>query len=300
MVKVLTIVGPTGVGKTEVAFHLALRHNLEIISADSRQIYQYMDIGTAKPTKEMQEQVNFHLLDIVTPEKIFNAADFGRKARELMAKLSTAGKRFIICGGSGLYIRAIFSPFAKIPKINPKIRERWQGKDLDSLYQELKTIDPLAANRIHPRDRQRIIRALEVYYQTKRPLSSFWAKETEKSPYQPFYLGLTLPRAILHQRIEERFDQMVREGFVEEAKRLLDLGYQENLYPFNALGYQEMMKYCKGEMTLKEAVAIGKKKTKEYAKRQLTWFKREPVYWLENYDPEETVKKIEEIFPFGK
>lgn len=300
MVKVLTIVGPTGVGKTEVAFRLARRNNLEIISADSRQIYQYMDIGTAKPTKEMREKVNFHLLDIITPEEIFNASHFGQRARELMDKLSAGGKRFIVCGGSGLYLRAIFSPLVQIPKIDPKIREKWRGKELDSLYQELKLIDPISANRIHPRDRQRIIRALEVYDQTKRPLSSFLAEGIGESRYQPFYLGLTLPRAILHQRIEERFDQMVREGFIEEAKRLLDLGYHENLYPFNALGYQEMMKYCKGEMTLADAVAIGKKKTKEYAKRQITWFKRENVLWLENYDPEETVKKIEEIFPFGK
>ncbi len=295
--KVLTIVGPTGVGKTEVAFLLAQRNNLEIISADSRQIYKYMDIGTAKPTKEMRERVKFHLLDIIPPDEIFNAQEFAKRAIRIMDRLSKKGKRFIISGGSGLYIRAIFRPLAPIPKVSLRQRDRLKGRDLESLYLELKGVDPISAARIHPSDRQRIMRALEVFYQTKKPFSSFLEKKGKESRYQPFYVGLTLPREILHKRIEERFEWMLKEGFVKEASKLLAMGYDENLYAFNALGYKEMMQYLKGEITLEEAVARGKKKTKEYAKRQLTWFKREDCYWIENTDPMKTVVEIERIFP---
>ncbi|MEO0101771.1 MAG: tRNA (adenosine(37)-N6)-dimethylallyltransferase MiaA [candidate division WOR-3 bacterium] len=298
--KVLTIVGPTAVGKTEVSFLLALRHNLEIISADSRQVYQFLDIGTAKPPKEMRERVKFHLLDIVSPDKVLSAGDFALRAREVMDRLSQEGKRFLICGGSGLYIRAIFKPLAKIPKIDPKIREELQGKSLELLYQELEKVDPTAAQRIHPQDRQRIIRALEVFFQTKRPLSFFWSGKEGECPYQPFYIGLFLPKKILYRRIEERLARMMQEGFLEEVRRLLDLGYDENLYPFNAFGYKELMRYLKGKLTLEEALRIIKKKTKDYAKRQLTWFKRERIYWLDNSDPERTVKEIEELFPLGE
>ncbi len=298
--KVLTLVGPTGVGKTEVGFLLAKRNNLEIISADSRQIYQYMDIGTAKPSPALRREVKFHLLDLIPPNQIFNAQEFAVRAWAIMERLNSEGKRFIIVGGSGLYIRAVFSPLTPFPKINPEWRERLNGKELSLLYEELKMIDPVSAARIHPHDRQRIVRALEVYYSTKRPISSFLKEEKEpKTRFQGFYIGLTLPRPILYQRLEERFDKMVKEGFVEEVKRLLSLGFNENLYAFNALGYKEMMRYCKGEITLEEAVRIGKAKTKEYAKRQLTWFRKEDVYWIENLDPMKTVTEIEKIFPLS-
>lgn len=295
-IKILTIVGPTGVGKTEVASLLAQRNRLHIISADSRQIYKYMDIGTAKPTKEMQKKVKFHLLDIIPPDKIFNAQEFAKMAIRIMDKLFQEGKKFIVVGGSGLYIRAIFQPLAPIPKVLPMLREELKKRDLASLYEELKRLDPISAQRISPHDKQRIVRALEVSHQTKRPFSSFWQK-TEETRYEPFYVGLTLSREVLHKRIAARFERFLKEGFVEEVKRLLAMGYDENLYSFNALGYKEMMQYVKGEITLEEAVRIGVKKTKEYAKRQMTWFRKEDVHWIENLNPMETVAEIERIFP---
>jgi tRNA dimethylallyltransferase len=299
-VKVLTIVGPTGVGKTEVSFLLAKRHNLEIISADSRQIYQGMDIGTAKPSKEMQKEVRFHLIDIIPPDKVFNAQDFALRAQKIMDRLSGEGKGFLICGGSGLYIKAIFNPLARIPRVSPEIRAELKKRNLTDLYSELTLCDPVAAQKIHPRDRQRIIRALEVFYQTKRPLSSFFQEKGEEPAYEPFYIGLYLPRKLLYKRIEERLERMIREGFIEEVKRLLSSGYSPDLYAFNALGYKEMMRYLKGEMSLEEAIRIGKKKIKEYARRQLTWFKREVSFWLLNYETEKTVSEIERVFPFAE
>ncbi len=294
--KVLTIVGPTGVGKTEVSFRLAKRNKLEIISADARSIYQGMDIGTAKPTSKMREEVNFHLLDLITPDQVFNAQDFGKLARAVMDKLRREGKKFFVSGGSGLYLKALFKPLAELPKIDPDIREGLKGRELGSLYHELKAIDPISASKIHPRDRQRVIRALEVFYQTKRPLSSFFGRE-EVSEYEPVYVGLILPRKSLHQRIEERLERMVEGGFLKEVKRLLSLGYAEDLYAFNAFGYREMMLYLKGRLAFEEAIRQAKKKIKDYAKRQITWFKREDVYWIENYDFNETVLEIERIFP---
>uniref|UniRef100_A0A7C6EFK6 tRNA dimethylallyltransferase n=1 Tax=candidate division WOR-3 bacterium TaxID=2052148 RepID=A0A7C6EFK6_UNCW3 len=292
------LVGPTGVGKTEIAVLLAQRYNLEIISADSRQVYKYMDIGTDKPSKELQQKVKFHMIDLVCPDKLYSAADYVRDVTKVIEELSAQGKKFILVGGSGLYLRALFQPFFKAPRPIPELRAELAKKPLTELYDRLKTVDPESAQKIHPRDRQRIIRALEIYLLTGKTKSEMVKESCPIIKYVPFYIGLFIPKKLLYAKIEQRFDKMIEQGLVQEVKGLLDMGYDEDLYAFNAIGYREIFGYVKSRISLELAIAVAKKKSKAYAKRQLTWFKREPgIIWIEYNDKEEVIKKIIESFP---
>lgn len=297
-IQIPTLVGPTGIGKTEITIELAQRYNLDIISADSRQIYKYLDIGTDKPDKELRQKVKFHMIDMVEPDKLYSAADFVRDVTTVIEDLRQQNKKFILVGGSGLYLKALFQPFFRAPKTDSELRAELTKKPLTELYQQLKEVDPESAQKIHANDQQRIIRALEIYFLTGMTKSEMAKQAPTELKYVPFYIGLFLPRKILYEKIEKRFDRMVEKGLVQEVKNLMDRGFEEELYAFNAIGYREIFGFLKNRISLDFAIMIAKKKSRAYAKRQLTWFKHQPgIIWIEYKDREEVIKKIVELFP---
>lgn len=285
--KILVILGPTGVGKTKISLELADKIKGEIICADSRQIYRFMDIGTAKPKPEQRRKIIHHLIDIVDPDEKFTAADFDREAKKIIKDLISRGKSPIVVGGSGLYIRALTRGFFKGPRGNSKIREklkkiaRQKGKEY--LHMKLSDVDPEAAQRIHPNNLVRVIRALEVYELTKTPISQLQKQgEYDKREFDFTKIGLNLDRKKLYAKIEKRVDQMMNEGFLDEVKKLENLGYSKKSTPLKTLGYKELLSYLEGSLSLSEAVDLIKKNTRNYAKRQLTWFKKEEgIAWFD-------------------
>lgn len=287
MNKVLVILGPTGVGKTQVSLRLADILNGEVISLDSRQVYKYMDIGTAKPTKEEMKRVAHHLIDVVCPDEKFTAADYGKKAREAIREIIERKKQPIVVGGSGLYLRALQKGFFQGPKGDEKLRKRLRKEESElgsfHLYKKLEQVDPKAAQRIHPNDSVRVIRALEVYELTGKPITCL----QEEGAYEPFEMdfvkiGLTLDRKKLYERIDVRVDKMISDGFLEEVKGLREKGYFSELKAFKTVGYQELFSYLEGKIDFTSAVERIKLNTRRYAKRQLTWFRKEKdLNWLD-------------------
>jgi tRNA dimethylallyltransferase len=278
--KVLVILGPTGVGKTKVSLEVADKLKGEILCADSRQIYRFMDIGTAKPKPEEREKVVHHLIDVINPNERFTAANFAEEAKKIIRDLIAREKSPVVVGGTGLYIRALIRGFFKGPKGNVKIRERLkktaEEKGKEFLHRKLANIDPEAAQRIHPNNLIRVIRALEVYELTGTPLSQLQKKgEYEKKEFDFIQIGLNLNRKKLYQNIEKRVDQMMDEGLLDEVRKLKSLGYSKDLTPLKTLGYKELFSYMEGNLSLTEAVNMIKKHTRNYAKRQLTWFRKE-------------------------
>ncbi len=299
--KVLVILGPTGVGKTKISLELADKIKGEIICADSRQIYRFMDIGTAKPKPEQRGKIVHHLIDIVDPDEKFTAADFAREAKKIIKDLITWGKLPIVAGGSGLYIRALTRGFFKGPKGNSKIREKLkkmaQQKGKEYLHKKMSNVDPEAAKRIHPNNLVKVIRALEVFELTKIPISQLQKQgEYNKSEFNFIKMGLNLDRKKLYAKIENRVDQMMDEGFLDEVKKLENLGYSKKSTPLKTLGYKELFSYLEGNLSLFEAVDLIKKNTRNYAKRQLTWFKKEEdITWFD-MDKKSIVNDIIEKF----
>ncbi|NLY53226.1 MAG: tRNA (adenosine(37)-N6)-dimethylallyltransferase MiaA [Firmicutes bacterium] len=300
--KLLVIVGPTAVGKTDIAIQLALKLNGEIISADSMQIYRGMDIGTAKPTLEEQAGIPHHLIDVVDPGEPFSVADFQALARAKIDEISARGRLPILAGGTGLYVRAVIDPYNFIPaetdwKLREKLRRQAQEVGLASIYQWLSEVDPVAADRIHPNDARRIIRALEVYQTTGKPLS-FWEQQvdTDRPLYDLLMIGLNRPRQELYQRINLRVDKMVEAGLLDEARRLLAQGLDEKFIANQAIGYKEFFPYLKGQETLDEAMERLKQNTRRYAKRQLTWFRADPrIQWVQITVGRQTAEIVNDI-----
>lgn len=297
MKSVLIICGPTGVGKTEVAIEVAGRLDGEIISADSRQIYRYLDIGTAKPTAEQRERIPHHLIDIVDPEEEFTAVDYGNLARNTIREVFQREKTPIVSGGSGLYLKALTEGFFDGPPADPEIREQLERvadeKGEETLYRQLLQVDTEAAERIHPHDRKRIVRALEVFRICGKPLSLL-QQEGEYPPkeYQFTKIGLIQRREELYKRIEERVDKMIKEGLLREVKSLIERGYDRELVPLKTVGYKEMFEHLEEKYALKRAIELVKRNTRRYAKRQLTWFKKDKeIHWFEV----ETLKLIDKI-----
>jgi tRNA dimethylallyltransferase len=284
----VVILGPTAVGKTAVGLRVAEQIGGEIISADSAAVYRGMDIGTAKPTAEERARVRFHLIDVAEPDEPFTAAKFRELALEAMREIQARSKRVLIVGGTGLYLRVLLHGFSLAPPPrDPTIRKRLQQEareqGLPALYARLQQVDPQAAARIHPNDAVRIIRALEVYEMTGKPVSEWQHRADSELP--ALKLGLTMPRPLLYRRINERVDQMMAQGFLQEVQNLLSKGYNRDLPALKGLGYRHLIAYLMGEMGLEEAVALWKRDTRRFAKRQMTWFRREPgVLWLDASD----------------
>ena len=274
--RLVVVAGPTAVGKTAVSLALAEKFGGEIINADSMQIYRYMDIGTAKPTLDEQKRAVHHLIDIVHPDQDFDAAAYLRLARPVVADIDRRGLVPVVVGGTGLYLRSLVGGLFKGPGRDEAIRARLKTEaeqsGRDALHARLAMVDPTAATRIHPNDLVRVVRALEVFEITGRPISDFQAEHgLAEEPYEVLYFFLHLPREILYERINRRTSAMFDAGLPEEVRGLLDRGYSPDLKPLQSIGYKETVAYLRGRLTLSEAVRDTARNTRRYAKRQLTW-----------------------------
>lgn len=282
----LVLAGPTATGKTGLAIELARRLNGEIVSADSRQIYKGMDIGTAKPTAEQRALAPHHLLDIITPDTTYTLAEYQADAQAAIAAIHQRGRLPLLVGGTGLYIRAVVDNLA-IPEVAPQwelrreLEARAEREGAAALHAQLAAIDPASAASIDPRNLRRVIRALEVCLTTGRPFSE--QQGARPSPYRPLLLGLTCERPLLYQRADQRVDAMLAAGLIDEVRRLVAEGYAWNLPAMTSLGYSEIGAYLRGESALKEAVERLKLNTHSYIRRQYTWFRPDPrIHWLDN------------------
>ncbi|KPJ53045.1 hypothetical protein AMJ39_06165 [candidate division TA06 bacterium DG_24] len=280
------IVGPTAVGKSEVALEVAERLGAEIVSADSRQVYRYMDIGTAKPSIEDRRRVPHHMIDLVDPDVVYNAGDYGRGAAAAIEQVRAAGRVPLVVGGSGLYIRALLEGFCAGPRGDIELRERLRQEartgGTQRLHERLAEVDAGAAVRINPNDEQRIIRALEVYELTGRRLSDLQQAGGEVQGLIAVTVGLRRERSDLYRVIAERVEAMVCHGLVDEVRGLLDRGYRPDLNSMRALGYREMIRHLTGELTLEEAAKLLIKNTKALSRRQMTWFRAmSDVEWID-------------------
>lgn len=301
--KILVVLGPTAVGKTELSLNLAQKLEGEIISADSMQVYKGMDIGTAKASQRQQQLVPHHLIDVVEPNKSFNVADYVKLAEDVLEDLKNSDTNPVVTGGTGLYIDALMDGFLfPDSSADQELRQKLNKKAEENpelLFEELQQVDPEAATKLHPNDLRRVIRALEVFYRTGEPISLLQRKkELEIRPYEPVYIGLNRDRTELYSRVNRRVDQMVEEGLVEEVSALLKM-YPDQPTALQALGYKEIVWYLRGEKTLSEALEILKRDTRRYAKRQLSWFNRNKrIYWfdLSEIDDQQAEKQILEIW----
>lgn len=296
----IIIAGPTAVGKTSVSIEVAKNINGEIISADSMQIYKYMDIGTAKISKTEMNGIEHYLIDEIYPDDSFSVSDFQSKATEYIALIRDRGKLPIVVGGTGLYINSLvydldFTQAISNWELRSKYIEKAKQYGNQCIYEELKKLDIESANRIHINDTKRIIRALEIYHETGKPMSYFYKdfrKDNDK--YNIIFIGLTMDRGKLYERINRRVDIMIESGLIEEVKKLLNMGYSENLASMQGLGYKEIIQYLKGNYSLDESVEILKRDSRRYAKRQLTWFRRDKnIEWINIHDFDNSNKLID-------
>ena len=282
----ICILGPTAVGKTEISIRLAQHLNAEIVSLDSRQIYRHMDIGTAKPTPQQRQAARHHLIDCVGVDGPFSVADHQRLADAAIGDINRREKQPLIVGGAGLYFRALIDGLFEGPGADAAIRARLKREAEESgtavLHERLHRRDPEAADRIHPNNLVRVIRALEVYELTGQPISSLqrqWKRSAPRYPFRAF--GLKMPRDLLYYRIETRVDQMIESGLIEEVKKLLGGGYPRDCIAMQSFGYKEIIDYLDGQRMLDEAIVLLKQNTRRFAKRQLTWFRNDPrIEWI--------------------
>jgi tRNA dimethylallyltransferase len=283
--KMIAVAGPTASGKSCLAVHLARRFKAEIISADSVQVYRGLDIGTAKPSLEQRRQVPHHLIDILDLGQNYSVALFRQQADKIIRELNQRRIPVIVVGGTGLYLKALTRGLFYGPSSDNGLRlllhKRVEAEGSNHLHCQLQKLDAQAASKIHPRDIFRIIRAMEVYFQVRRPISEFQREHGfQERPYEVFKAGLTLPRDELYRRIESRTDEMIKMGWVEEVKSLLNDGHPPDLKPFQSLGYKYLVSFLLGKISLQEAIRIIKRDTRRYAKRQLTWFNADPeINW---------------------
>ena len=295
----IILTGPTAVGKTDLSIQLAKAMNGEIISADSMQVYRHMDIGSAKVTPEEMDGVPHHLIDVLEPEEEFNVVVFQKLAKEALTGIYERGHIPIIVGGTGFYIQALlydidFTENDGDTTIRRELEKLAQTQGASCLHQMLQEIDPESAAAIHQNNVKRVIRAIEFYRQTGKKISLHNEQEREKqSPYQFLYYVLDTDRKTLYERIDRRVDLMMEHGLVDEVKHLADMGCTRDMVSMQGLGYKEILDYLSEEISLEEAVYILKRDTRHFAKRQITWFKRErDVRWLELEQFQNDRKKV--------
>lgn len=283
---IVLLAGPTAVGKSEIALELAERLGTDIISADSMQVYRYMDIGTAKPSKEDRSRAVHHLIDIVDPDEPFDAATYGELARSVIDDLIKQGKIPLVVGGTGLYmkvlIRGICNGAPGDSAVRNQLLEEIGKLGLESLYAELLRVDPEVGKKLHPNDRQRIVRALEVFRLTGRPLSYFQNRHQFQERFYPTVkIFLYRERNALYDRIDQRALRMIDAGLVDEVRFLLEKGFGPDLKPMQSLGYKQIVRFILGKWSLDMAISEIQKETRRYAKRQITWFRGDPEFkWL--------------------
>jgi len=294
--RIVVLCGPTAVGKTTMIINIAEALNGEIINADSMQIYRYMNIGTAKPTPAERAVVLHHMIDIIDPDEPFDAAKYGKMAHDIIIKLNEKGTVPFVAGGTGLYIKALVHGLFRAAPYDMEIRKRLiqESKEFGSgfLYNRLRVVDPKAARRIHPNDIYRIIRALEIYEVSGKPISKYHQAHAFKDHrYRVLKFGLNVGRKALYDRINVRVDNMIESGFVQEVRELLNRGYSEDLKPMQSIGYRHMVSFLEGRMEWDEAIRTLKRDTRRYAKRQMTWFRKDPdLQWKDPDNLDEIIR----------
>jgi tRNA dimethylallyltransferase len=303
MQPLVVILGPTAAGKSDIAVEVALHCHGEVISADSVQLYRHFQIGSAQLSESEQRGVPHHLLGILEPDAEFSVARFQELARQKITEIAGRGKLPFLVGGTGLYIQAVVDPY-EFPEVDDGLLELRQhyrqfqaeGRG-EELYHELQQVDPVSAERLHPNDSRRVSRALEVYHLTGQPISAQPRREYTGSIYDPLLvIGITWERSELYRRIDFRVEQMFRNGLVEEVRKILVLGYSPELKPLQTLGYKQVVGYLQGEYDLETAISLTRQATRRFAKRQLTWFRRDPrVQWFDVTGSSGTVEILNKI-----
>lgn len=284
--KIYAVVGPTASGKTEYAIELAEKLDGEIVSCDSMQIYKYMDIGTAKPTPEERRRIKHHMIDIVSPSCNYSVADYVKDASLCLEDIISRGKTPILCGGTGLYVDSLlgnikFEESERDDELRRELFEKAERDGGESVYDMLKEIDPESAERIHPNNIKRVVRAIEIYKTTGKTKTQLDKESIRESKYDSTIIGIELDRDVLYRRINDRVDKMIDIGLLQEAKRIYDMGFSRNCTAMQAIGYKELFDYFDGKSSLEEAVEKIKRESRRYAKRQITWFRRNPnINWI--------------------
>jgi tRNA dimethylallyltransferase len=299
--KIIIITGPTATGKTDLAVNLALDIGGEVVNCDSMQVYKGMDIGTAKPLPEEKKGIPHHMLDIVNPDEEFNASIYREHAVPVIRDIIKRGKVCFVVGGTGLYIKSLLGGLFECPSSDPEIRERLlmeydkNGKEI--LYERLKTLDPDYAKTVHPNDRVRITRALEVIELTGSPFSLLASDHSfKKQEFTPLKICLYHEREMLYERINIRSIKMFESGLIEETENLLKNGYSPELKPFKSIGYRHAIDYLENRMSYDQSIELLQRDTRRYAKRQITWFKADPeMLWLTPDHMDEIIKKIKKF-----
>jgi tRNA dimethylallyltransferase len=286
--RLLVLIGPTAVGKTRMSLEIAKAWNAEIISGDSMQVYKGMDIGTAKIREEEREGIPHHLIDICEPDYPFSVAEFQERCGDLIRDITARGKLPFIVGGTGLYVESVAYGY-EFPDSGSD--EAYREEQLqyaakygtEALHEKLRAVDPDSAQRLHPNDQRRVIRALEVHHLTGMTLSAQLAGQKKTSPYELCIIGLSMDRQVLYDRINKRVDAMIEEGLVEEVRRLLGSGVSEDCVAMQGLGYKEIALFLKQQLPLEDAVELLKRDTRRFAKRQLSWFRRmHDIVWVDS------------------
>ncbi len=305
MKKVIAILGPTGAGKTGASILLAKALDTEIISSDSMQIYRYMDIGTAKPSIEERRTVIHHMIDVVDPWEFFSTGEYIKHVKPVIENLHNRNKTPVIVGGTGLYLKAMTRGIFEGPSADWELRKNLKQREAENpgyLFDYLRNVDPVSAGKIMPNDHRRLIRSLEVYFKSNHPISELHHELTKPFTFEFIKIGLTRNREELYRMIEERVDGMMEDGLLDEVKRVVSMisehceGDFSSLPALQAIGYKELISHLNDEASLDEAVMLIKKRTRNYAKRQFTWFKKEEgIFWIDItgfYEPEAIFEKI--------
>jgi len=303
--RIIIILGPTASGKSRLAMEISRRIRGEIINADSMQVYCHMDIGTAKPGKGARAEIRHHLIDIVEPGEQYTAGRFRADAAAAIEDIASRGRVPVVAGGTGLYIRALTEGLFEGPAGDPAIRQglleeaRLYGGE--HLYAMLEEVDPTVARAIHPNNLRRVIRALEVWRLSGRPISVLQKERAPAPPpYDALLLGLMVERPVLYGRIDRRVEEMIKEGLVEETSRLLEMGHDEGCGAMGGLGYKECLAYLRGTVTLEEAIRLIKRDTRRYAKRQMTWFRKTPsIKWFNPREKADIMDVVEKFLIQG-
>lgn len=299
--KLLVLVGPTAVGKTELSLRLAEVYDCEILSADSMQVYRGMDIGTAKATIEERQRITHHLIDIRNPDEPFSVTEYQQLAVQCIDDIASRGHLPFLVGGTGLYVQSVtygyqFTDVGADEAFRQELHRTARENGPEALWQRLSVVDPESAERLHPNDVRRIIRALEIFRISGRTMTEHLHEQKLESPYHLYMIGLTRDRDQLYKRINQRVDIMLQQGLVDEVKGLLDKGYSDQLVSMQGLGYKEIASYLRGDLNYDEAVELLKRDTRRFAKRQLSWFRRmKAIDWYDLTDSHNEDKVFREI-----
>jgi tRNA dimethylallyltransferase len=299
-IPILAVIGPTASGKSQLGVDLAKKLNGEIISSDSIQVYRHLNIGSAKPDPEMLAEVPHHLIDILNPDQSYNAGQFEQDADEVIQQLVEQKKRPIVLGGTGLYLRSLIHGMIQIPDISLAIKQQVRvtldTQGLPACYQQLNALDPESAQRLHPNDISRIIRALEVVLDTGESIQQ-WQKKHQfaENRYPVFYVGIQWDRQVLYDRINQRVNLMMDDGLIEEVENLLKMGYSKDLFALKSIGYKQAFDFLSGDISKEEMIQDIQQKSRRYAKKQVTWWRsKSDVNWLKpNFSLEDTIDKIQ-------